>query len=41
MIRRLFMRHPEQMAEYFKTCPFEKNIYYKKITEEKALYETE
>ena len=41
MIRRLFMRHPEQRAEYFKTCPFEKDVYYKRFPEEKALYETE
>ena len=41
MIRRLFMRHPEQRAEYFKECPDEKDVYYERFPEEKALYETE
>lgn len=41
MIRRLFMRHPEQRAEYFKECPDEKDVYYKRFPEEKELYETE
>lgn len=41
MIRRLFMRHPEQRAEYFRECPDEKDVYYKRFPEEKALYETE
>ena len=41
MIRRLFMRHPEQRAEYFKEYPDEKDVYYKRFPEEKALYETE
>lgn len=40
MIRRLFMRHPEEREKYFKECPFEKDVYYKRFPEEKELYET-
>ena len=41
MIRRLFMRHPEQRDEYFKEYSDEKDVYYKRFPEEKELYETE